>query len=127
MNSEGLSQKCFVFRRIKSKIFFAVSLFSLNCDSTLAADMAATNAVSTEPLAEKPHLAGLSNLSIEELLATKVTILGPSESVSKTPAAVSVINQEDIQRSGAMNIPEALRMVPGLDIAQIDASQWAVS
>src|SRR5207244_13400088 len=65
--------------------------------------------------------------SIEEVLNAKVPILGPSETVSRTPAAVSVVTQDDIRRSGAMNIPEALRGVPGLDVAQIDASQWAVS
>ena len=48
-------------------------------------------------------------------------------SLSKTGAAVFVITQEDIRRSGANNIPDLLRMVPGVDVAQIDANQWAVS
>jgi len=55
-------------------------------------------------------------------------------SVSKRPqklqeasAAVFVITQEDIRRSGATSIPEALRMVPGLQVARIDASKWAVT
>ena len=60
-------------------------------------------------------------------MQVKVTILGPSETVSKTPAAVSVVTADDIRRSGAQSIPEALRLVPGLDVAQIDGSQWAVS
>ena len=38
-----------------------------------------------------------------------------------------MVTQDDIKRSGARNIPEALRLVPGLDVAQIDASEWAVS
>lgn len=69
----------------------------------------------------------ISDLSIEQLMNIKVTILGPSASVSRTPAAVSVVTADDIKRSGAMNIPEALRLVPGLDVAQVDAGQWAVS
>ena len=69
----------------------------------------------------------LTSISLEDLMNIKVSILGPSESVSKTPAAVSVVTQDDIHRSGAMNIPEALRLVPGMDVAQLDASQWAVS
>jgi iron complex outermembrane receptor protein len=38
-----------------------------------------------------------------------------------------VINQEDIRRSGATNIPDLLRMAPGVDVAQIDANTWAIS
>ena len=43
------------------------------------------------------------------------------------PAAVYVITKEDIARSSASSIPELLRMVPGLQVAQIDASSWAIS
>ena len=49
------------------------------------------------------------------------------QKLSRTPAAVYVITQEDIQRSGAVNIPDLLRMVPGVDVAQIDANRWAIS
>ena len=49
------------------------------------------------------------------------------EKLSRTPAAVYVITQEDIQRSGAVNIPDLLRMVPGVDVAQVDANRWAIS
>src|SRR6202012_3357341 len=56
-----------------------------------------------------------------------VSILGSQQSIAHTPAAVSVVTQDDIQRSGARNIPEALRLVPGMDVAQVDSSQWAVS
>jgi len=45
----------------------------------------------------------------------------------RTAAAVFVLTQEDIRRSGATNIPDLLRLVPGLDVAQIDASDWAVT
>ncbi len=73
------------------------------------------------------NLAELSGMSIEQLMNLKVSILGPSQTVSQTPAAVSVVTADDIRRSGARNIPEALRLVPGMDVAQIDAAQWAVS
>lgn len=49
------------------------------------------------------------------------------QKLSRTAAAIFVITQEDIQRSGATNIPDLLRMVPGLDVAQINANNWAVS
>ncbi len=49
------------------------------------------------------------------------------QKLSKVAAAIFVITQEDIRRSGATNIPDALRMVPGLDVAQINANTWAIS
>ncbi len=69
----------------------------------------------------------LKGLSIEQLLQTRVTSVSKkSESLFDVAAAVTVITQEDIQRSGAHTIPDLLRMVPGLDVAQIDASRWAI-
>ena len=50
-----------------------------------------------------------------------------SEKLSETSAAITVLTQDDIARSGATSIPEALRLVPGLDVAQVDAEQWAIS
>jgi iron complex outermembrane receptor protein len=49
------------------------------------------------------------------------------EKLSRTAAAVFVIMPEDIRRSGATNIPDLLRMVPGMDVAQINANTWAIS
>ncbi|MBW7943250.1 MAG: TonB-dependent receptor plug domain-containing protein, partial [Candidatus Kuenenia stuttgartiensis] len=49
------------------------------------------------------------------------------QKVSETPAAVFVISQEDIRRSGANSIPEVLRMAPGVHVARIDANKWAIT
>ncbi len=49
------------------------------------------------------------------------------QKVSDTAAAVYIITQEDIRRSGATHIPDLLRMVPGLQVAQMDANKWAIS
>jgi iron complex outermembrane receptor protein len=58
----------------------------------------------------------------------KVTSVSKKEqTTSQAAAAVFVISSEDIRRSGALNIPDLLRMVPGVDVAQIDASSWAIS
>ncbi len=43
------------------------------------------------------------------------------------PSAVYTLTSEDIRRAGATSIPEALRLVPGLDVAQIDGNKWAIS
>jgi len=70
----------------------------------------------------------LTKLSLEQLMDIEIT------SVSKKPekavnaaAAVFVITQEDIRRSGATQIPEVLRMVPGVEVARVDSNKWAVS
>ncbi len=70
----------------------------------------------------------LVSLSIEELMNIEVTSVSKkSERLSGAAAAVFVITGDDLRRSGATSIPEALRMVPGLQVARIDASTWAVS
>ncbi|HZV35454.1 MAG TPA: TonB-dependent receptor [Verrucomicrobiae bacterium] len=70
----------------------------------------------------------LTEMPIEDLLNQDVTSVAKiPEQLSKSPAAISVLTQEDIQRSGARSIPEALRLVPGMDVAQVDSQQWAVS
>ena len=71
---------------------------------------------------------GLDKLSIEELMNSKVVTATRSEQqLMDTAAAAYVISQDDIRRSGATNIPEALRMVPGLHVARISAAKWAIS
>jgi iron complex outermembrane receptor protein len=66
-------------------------------------------------------------LTLEELGNVEVTTVSkvPAE-IWKTPAAVYVITNEDIQDSGATTIPEALRLAPGVEVAQIDSHQWSV-
>ncbi|MGH9201592.1 MAG: TonB-dependent receptor plug domain-containing protein, partial [Vicinamibacterales bacterium] len=49
------------------------------------------------------------------------------QTVAESAAAIFVITQEDIRRSGVTSIPEALRMVPGVEVARIDANKWAIS
>ncbi len=70
----------------------------------------------------------LTKVSIEDLMNIEVTSVSKKEEkLSRTAAAIFVITAEDIRRSGATNIPDLLRMVPGLDVAQIDANTWAIS
>jgi iron complex outermembrane receptor protein len=69
----------------------------------------------------------LKKLSLEELSQIEVTT--PSKEPEKafdTPAAVFVITGEDIRRFGATNIPEALRLAPGVEVARIDANHWSI-
>jgi iron complex outermembrane receptor protein len=70
----------------------------------------------------------LADNALEDLLNIEVTSVSRKEQkLSRTAAAIYVINEEDIRRSGATNIPDLLRMAPGLDVAQIDANTWAIS
>src|SRR5260221_655387 len=70
----------------------------------------------------------LTELPIETLLGIEVTsVARHSEKLSQSPAAISVITEDDVRRSGALSIPEALRLVPGMQAARLDSSQWAVS
>ena len=70
----------------------------------------------------------LASKSLEDLMNTEVTSVSKKEQkLSQVAAAIFVITQEDIRRSGATNIPDLLRMVPGLDVAQINGNTWAIS
>jgi YfiR/HmsC-like/TonB-dependent Receptor Plug Domain len=70
----------------------------------------------------------LASASLEDLMNMKVVSVSKTEEdLSRTAAAVFVITQQDIRESGATNIPDLLRMVPGVDVAQIDANTWAIS
>jgi iron complex outermembrane receptor protein len=71
---------------------------------------------------------GLADASLEQLLETRVTSVSKkAQKLSRTAAAVFVIGPEDIRRSGASNLPDLLRMVPGVDVAQINGSTWAIT
>ncbi len=69
----------------------------------------------------------LRQMSLEQLGNIQVTTASKApEEIWKTPAAVYVITQEDIERSGATNIPEALRLAPGIEVARIDSDKWSI-
>jgi iron complex outermembrane receptor protein len=55
------------------------------------------------------------------------TVTRTESTVGRSPAAVFVVTNEMIRRSGARSIPEVLRLVPGVDVARIDSNKWAVS
>ena len=69
----------------------------------------------------------LTQLSLEQLGEIEVTSVSKEpEEVRKTPAAIYVLTQEDIRRSGATSIPEVLRLVPGVEVARVDSDHWAI-
>jgi iron complex outermembrane receptor protein len=72
--------------------------------------------------------ANLVDLSLEQLSSIVVsTVSGREEPLSRAPASVYVISAEDIRRSGALSLPEALRLAPNLQVARPDTSQYAIT
>src|SRR5262245_51396943 len=72
--------------------------------------------------------ADLADLSIEELSNIQVTSVAKrSERLLDAPASIYVITNEDIRRSGATRLAEALRLAPNLEVARQNASTYAVS
>jgi outer membrane cobalamin receptor len=70
----------------------------------------------------------LKKLSLAQLGDLEVTSVSKDpRQVQKTPAAIFVITQEDIRRSAATSIPEALRSAPGVEVARVDANHWSVA
>ncbi len=70
----------------------------------------------------------LKSLNIEDLLNAEVTSVSKkTERLADATAAIFVITADDIRRAGIRTIAEALRMVPGIHVAQMDANKWAVS
>ena len=69
----------------------------------------------------------LTQLSLAELMSIPVTITRTPAKISDTPAAITVITGDEIHRSGVTSIPDALRTVPGMEVARVDAHTWAVT
>lgn len=84
-------------------------------------------ALGEEAAEEKPS-SNLADLSLEELMNVEITSVSRKvEKKAEASAAVFVVTQEDIRRSGATTVPDLLRTVPGLHVAKLDANKWTVS
>jgi len=78
------------------------------------------------PAAPSPN--ALKALSVEELMDIEVTSVSKRpEKLSTAASAIQVITGDDIHRSGATSLPEALRLTSNLEVAQIDSRQWAIT
>jgi iron complex outermembrane recepter protein len=70
----------------------------------------------------------LADLSIEELMNETITSVSKKEQrLGDAAAAVAVLTNDDLRRSGATNVADALRVVPGLSVGSLNASEWAIS
>lgn len=101
---------------IRSPIGRALLLLSLTVEGTAAAPGA------------DPEQQELMELSLEELMQIEITSVSrKAQKRTDAAAAVYVISNEDIRRSGVTSIPEALRMAPGVEVARVDSNKWAIS
>ncbi len=78
--------------------------------------------------AETPSPTELKKLSLEELMNLDVTSVAKEpQPYGQAPAAIEVITNDEIRRSGASSIPEALQLADNLEVTQSSSSNWDIS
>src|SRR5260221_3693740 len=93
-----------------------------------AAVWAACALLGTSTVGAAPGVQVLKDLSIEELSNIEITSVSKrDEKLSDAPTSVFVITSEDVRRSGATSLPEALRLAPNLQVARVSANEYAIS
>ncbi len=100
-------------------------------------DVAADDTVGNDSVDDPDDILSLADESLESLSTRDVvvpamdmevsTVSRTESTVGRSPAAVFVVTNEMIRRSGARHIPDALRLVPGVNVARVSASRWAIS
>jgi iron complex outermembrane receptor protein len=105
---------------LNNPVRLLITLFFINT----AIESLAQDIEDTQPTASL----ALKKLSIEELMNVEITSVSKRpEKLTEAGSAIQVITQDDIRRSGASNVPEALRLATNLQVAQVNSSQWAIS
>ncbi|WP_276576713.1 TonB-dependent receptor [Endozoicomonas sp. 4G] len=86
---------------------------------------------SSQTIAESQEDEDLFELSLEELISMEIpdvtSVSRKKQRLMDSAAAIYVITNEDLRRSGVTSIPEALRMVPGMQVAKLNANTWSIS
>lgn len=104
------------------------AVLALSPLATTTALTAIASTISVEAYAAEIDPSDLLNLSLEQLSNIEVTSVSKkAEKESDAAAAIYVITKEDIKHSGATNIPDLLRMVPGVTVTQAGAHDWTVT
>jgi len=111
------------FDAVVARSFRRISLTSVVVGLFLSAGRASAQAQDTVATPNE-----LKHLSLEQLLELNVTSVSRKpEKLSQVASAIQVITNEEIRRSGATSIPEALRLASNLQVAQVGAHQWAIT
>lgn len=113
-----LASRCGALRRLRGR---AVGL----CILAFVLSSALLPAQATRQL-PPPNV--LKKMSVDQLMDIEVTSVSKRpEKLSTAASAIQVITADDIRRSGATSLPEALRLASNLEVAQIDSRQWAIT
>ncbi|HEY6451760.1 MAG TPA: TonB-dependent receptor [Steroidobacteraceae bacterium] len=82
----------------------------------------------SDPDGAAPSIGQLKQLNLEDLMNVQVTsVARRPQKLLDTASAIQVITQDDIRRSGATSLPEALRLADNLEVAQKNSHDWAIS
>ncbi|PKD40715.1 TonB-dependent receptor [Methylomonas sp. Kb3] len=108
------------------KAFHRRKSWAIGLGALLCLGQSTSHAANQEP--ERDNLPDLTGLSVEQLMNLDVTsVMKVPTDIKHVPAALFVLSNEEIRRTGATTIPEALRVVPGMHVAKVDGNKWAVS
>src|SRR5437660_12407638 len=119
-----LSNSYWIRHRAQWRWYLAILIILCAAQTSVLAEE--TNRVGHSPGELNPG--DLKEKSLKELMEVIVTSVSKKpEKLSETASAIQVITQEDIRRSGATSLPEALRLASNLEVAQVDSHQWAIS
>src|SRR3954470_464697 len=103
-----------------------IRLFSLPSRGFVLA--IAVNVLAAQPGQPLPPPGVLKKMSVDQLMDIQVTSVSKRpERLSTAASAIQVVTGDDIRRSGATSLPEALRLASNLEVAQIDSRQWAIT
>ena len=106
------------------RFFLCVAL----CCALIGLTAPALQAQANEPADQAQANPALKSMSLEQLAEIEVTTVGrKGQEIISAPAAVAVITQDDIRRFGAPSIPEALRLVNGLEVARFNNTGYPIS
>jgi iron complex outermembrane recepter protein len=93
-----------------------------------AAALSLSGRLGAQTLPPDSSIGALKQMSVEQLMDIEVTSVSMEpEKLLDAPSAIDVITNEDILRSGASSIPEALQLADNLDVAQENSHDWAIS
>jgi iron complex outermembrane recepter protein len=109
------------FKNAFASAFRIVIQLAVSCAIAISPCWGQVSGLQPDPLHQ------LKQLSLEQLMNIEVTSVAKKEQrVGETAAAIFVITQEEIRRSGVTSIPEALRLAPGVTVSRIDGNSWAI-
>lgn len=104
-------------------IFLLPAVIALNLTPVFSEE----DSITSQKEVEKALAEEIMWLDSEVFLREVTLVSRKPERLSEAAAAIYVITQEDIRRSGFTSIPELLRMVPGLQVARNNANKWGIS